>query len=187
VSPDRAPPAEDPAITAEGEEANKDDGADEDEHQPPPAPVEAPHREVPQVRTVADARALIKRGDSDGALSALYHLRQKRGFQPARAAEIALLIGHLYFDRRWLTDGLKEYRFAVITDPKAKTDGTMIANAIRALGERVTYGRARRLLATHVGRSALPALRKAARTSQAPLVRKRADELAKIIDRGARR
>jgi hypothetical protein len=154
------------------DESTDDDGSAEDDRAPPPELAAAPHREMPEVRTLADVRGLLRRGDADGALAALYRLRRAKP-TPARAAEIATLLGNLYFDRRWWSDGLKEYRFAISIDPRSRTNGALINNTVRALGDRNTYPRARRLLVSYVGRSALSALRRAAR-SGSPLARRNA-------------
>jgi uncharacterized protein HemY len=128
------------------------------------------------VRTLADVRALLRRGDADAALAGLYRLRRAK--PPAReSAAIATLLGHLYFDRRWWTDALKEYRFAVTLSPRAKSDATLANNAVRLLGQPATYGRARRLLLVYVGKPALPSLRRAAKGGATPLIRRRAAEL----------
>src|SRR5262249_25466515 len=78
--------------------------------------------------TIAGVRALLQRGDSDGALAALYRLRAQR--PPAeRASLLARLIGHVYFDRQWWTDALREYRFALTLDrAAAHKDATVIHN-----------------------------------------------------------
>ena len=95
-----------------------------------------------------------------------------------------MLIGNLYYDRRWWTDALREYRFAVMTEARTRSDAILLNNTIRCLGERATYPRARRLLVDHVGRAALPALHRAAKLSVAQ-VRKRADELAHALEKSA--
>jgi eukaryotic-like serine/threonine-protein kinase len=169
-SPTPSPAADD----GRDDDPKADDGAGEDDRSPPEVPA-APRREVPQVRTLADARALARRGDSDGALAGLNRLQRARPAPaPARASEIAQLIGHLYFDRKWWTDGLREYRFAITVDGHAKSDALLVGNTIRALGDRSTAPRARRLLLQYVGRGAVPALRRAARSGPSPLVRKNA-------------
>ena len=88
--------------------------------------------------------------------------------------EVATLLGHLYFDRHWITDALREYRYALSLDLRARSDQTIIGNAVRALGDRPNAARARRVLIDHVGRAAIPALRKAA---ERPETRQTADEV----------
>jgi len=158
ASPTVASVAPTPARPAE--EAD-DDGAGEDDHQPPAEVAEAAGKSAPNVRSLGDVRALLKRNDVDGALAGLYKLRRAK--PPAKvSAEIATLIGHLYFDRRWYTDALREYRYACQIDPKRRSDGTLINNTIRTLGDKKTNARARRLIGEVLGRAALPSLRQAA-------------------------
>ncbi len=157
---------------------DEDDGAGEDLHEPPPAPAEAPRREAREVRNIGDVRALVRRGETDLAIAGLYQLRRRAGLARDRQAEIATLLGHLYYDRRWITDALKEYRYALSLDLRSRSDMTIINNTVRALGDRATAGRARRVLIDFVGRSAIPALRRAA---ERPETHRRATEvLAKL-------
>ncbi len=163
--------------------AKLDDGAGEDDRSPPPEAAGAPHREV-SVRHLSDVRALIKKGDADGALAGLYRLRRAKPAPNAqRSSEIAALIGHLYFDRKWWTDALREYRFAVTVYPRARTNSILVGNAVHALSDRATFARARRLVANYLGRAALPALRKAARSGATPALRRRAAALVAALDR----
>ncbi|HZS36979.1 MAG TPA: serine/threonine-protein kinase [Polyangia bacterium] len=174
---------------AAAEADDADDGAGEDPRAQPPEAPGAPHREMPQVRSIADVRALIRKHDADGALAALYHLRrQKPAPSAAKSAEIAALIGHLYYDRRWWTDALREYRFALALEPRQKSNAILVGNAVHALADGKTYARARRLLTDYVGRAALPALKKAARaTSSPPQLKKRAQQLIAALDTKSRR
>jgi eukaryotic-like serine/threonine-protein kinase len=169
-----------PAVKAE-------DGSNEDDRAPPPEAPAAPHREMPQVRSIADVKALLKKGDADGALAGLFRLRKQRP-NAQKGADIAALIGHLYFDRKWWTDALKEYRFACRLDPRAKNDGALVANTVRTLGDRGTYWRARRLILDHVGRTAVPALRAAVKNGPTPDAKRRAKLVLDTLEgKGARR
>jgi serine/threonine-protein kinase len=145
---------------ARADEAD-DDGAGEDDRQPPPEIADAAQRPAPNVRSLGDVRALLKRNDVDGALAGLYKLRRAK--PPAKvSAEIATLLGHIYYDRRWYTDALREYRYACQIDPKRRGDTTLINNTIRTLADKKTNARARRLIGEVLGRAALPSLRQAA-------------------------
>ncbi len=139
----------------------RDDGLGEDLQEPPALPAEAPRREARDVHTIGDVRALVRRGETDLAIAGLYQLRKKAGLARDRQAEIATLLGHLYYDRHWVIDALKEYRYALSLDLRSRSDATIINNTVHALGDRSTAGRARRVLIDFVGRSAIPALRRA--------------------------
>jgi hypothetical protein len=128
---------------------------------PPEPPTAAPSRPARDVHSIADVRALVRRGETDSALAGLYALRRRPQSREVQA-EIATLLGHLYFDRGWMVDALKEYRYVLTLDVRARTDQTIINNTVQALGDPATSARARRVLIDGVGRSAIPALRRAA-------------------------
>ncbi len=166
------------------------DGAAEDTARAPVVPAAAQGAEAKArasgptagaAPTLASVRLLLKRGDADGALAGLYRLRAQR--PPAeRASMIARWIGHVYFDRRWWTDALREYRFAITLDRSARSDTTLIHNAVRALGDPATASRARRLLSDYVGKSATASLRRAADAGASPLLRRNAQLLAADLE-----
>ena len=113
------------------------------------------------MRSIADARGLVRRGETDGAVAGLLALRRRNNQSREGQAEIATLLGHLYFDRGWIDYGLREYRYALTLEVSARSDQTIINNTIEALGDPATAPRARRVLVDSVGRSAIPALRHA--------------------------
>jgi serine/threonine-protein kinase len=155
-----------------------DDGSGEDLHVAPPQPTGAPRKDTRDIRTLADARAAVRRGETDLAISGLYKLRRKAGQSAEAQAEVATVLGHLYFDRHWTTDALREYRYALSLDLRARSDQNIINNTVRALGDRENAARARRVLVDFVGRSAIPALRRA---SERPETRRASEEvLAKL-------
>jgi hypothetical protein len=162
---------------------NGDDGSNESDRTPPPEPAAAPRREASQVRSVAEARALMRKGDYDGALAGLYRLRRGKPTPSAsRSSEIATLIGHLYFERKWWTDALREYRFAIALDARARRDESLLGNSVRALSDRGTYLRARRLILEYVGRNAVPALKRASRTGATPALRRRSQKVLATLE-----
>jgi hypothetical protein len=169
------------------EDGKGDDGSGEDDRAPPPEPPQAPRRDVPQVRSIADVRALLRKGDADGALAGLLRLRRQRPSSASKASMIASLLGHLYFDRKWWTDALREYRFAVKMDGHARSDATLVNNTVRTLGDRATSSRARRLLVAYIGRSAIPALRRAARSGASPMERRNAQRVLSQLETRHRR
>jgi serine/threonine-protein kinase len=163
--------------------AKSDDGSGENDRTPPPEPAAVAAHAAPSVRNVNDVTALLRKGDSDGALAGLYRLRHGRPAPTgAKASEIATLIGDVYFDKKWWTDGLKEYRFAIAVDGRTKKNEILVSNSVRALGERATYARARRLLLDYVGRGAVPALKRAARSGATPQLRRRAQMVLATLE-----
>jgi len=163
--------------------AKSDDGSGENDRTPPPEPAAVAAHPAPSVRSVNDVKALLRKGDSDGALAGLYRLRHSHPAPTgAKASEIATLIGDVYFDKKWWTDGLKEYRFAIAVDGRTKRNEILVSNSVRALGERATYARARRLLLDYVGRGAVPALKRAARSGGTPQLRRRAQMVLATLE-----
>jgi serine/threonine-protein kinase len=166
----------------DGPQAKADDGSNENDQAPPPEVPAAPHREMPQVRTIADVKTLLRKGDADGALAGLYRLRKQKPTSPRQSAEIATLIGNLYFDRHWWTDALREYRFACRQDPHAKSDSILVNNTVRTMLDHSTYWRSRRLVLDYIGKNATPALRRAARDGQTADFRRRAQRVLDSLD-----
>ncbi|MGZ3426330.1 MAG: protein kinase domain-containing protein [Polyangia bacterium] len=163
--------------------AKADDGSNENDRAPPPESASVQNRVAPSVRSINDAKALIRKGDLDGALAGLYKLRHgKPTPSSSKASEIATLIGDLYFDKKWWTDALREYRFAITLDARAKRNEILVTNSVHALAERATYARARRLLLDYVGRGAAPALKRAARSGSTPLLRRRAQKVLATLE-----
>jgi len=176
VAPEPTPPdlATHPADLA-------DDPDDPNDDVRPPRENQAVARPTPKVSSLAEVRALEKRGQIDAAISGLYQLRHANP-PPKQAAEIAASLGNLYFDRRWWSDALREYGFACKLDKARASDATLIRNTIRALGEAKTARRAHRLLVDDIGRAAIGPLRAAAK-SGTPELRRRAASVLPLVEK----
>ncbi len=147
----------------------------------PPRENQAVARPTPKVSSLAEVRALEKRGQVDSAISGLYQLRHAN--PPAKqAAEIAVSLGNLYVDRRWWSDALREYGFACKLDPRRASDAVLIRNTIRALGDAKTARRAHRLLVDEIGRAAIGPLRAAAK-SGTPEFRRRVAAVLPLVEK----
>lgn len=133
----------------------------------PPAPV----------RTVADARRLAASGNRAEAIVGLRQLRSKR----PKDAHVRLLMGDLYFEQRWWSDGLAEYAAAIALRGSLRKRALINQNAIRALGSHKTRRKAQSLLIHKIGRSSLPHLRRAASKDSSAVIRKYAAALVKRI------
>ncbi len=143
--------------------------------EPEPSPSEPP--KVAPATTVDGALALIKAGKKLEAIQSLQRLAR----QNPKSAYIPYLLGNLYFERRWWTQGLDAYRAAVANDRRYAARATLNRNAIRALAADKTRVRASNLIRKVIGRSALPFLRSAARSDRNRDVRARADALARAM------
>ncbi len=140
-----------------------------------PPPVE-PSVERP-VKTARDAERLIKAGKSDQALAGLLRLRR----QQPKSGYVHYLIGNIYFQRKWWTNGIDSYRTALRLKPGYRRYRNINMNAIRALASERTRRNATFLILRSIGKAAVPFLRKAARADKNPKVRKRAAFLAKKL------
>lgn len=168
-------PAEelDEPVEAVSDEATVDDAqlAAEPEHKPEPP---APKRDA---NTIAEVKALIKDGQREDAISALYRMAKK---QP-KSAYIPYLLGNLYFAKSWWKDALKNYGRAIDNNRAYRKKAVLNKNAIRALAASSTRSRATTLILKKIGRSALRHLRHAAKHDRNPNVRKRAAYLIKRL------
>jgi tetratricopeptide (TPR) repeat protein len=132
--------------------------------------VALPEAATPTVTSIAGVQALIRQGKLDEAINAVRLLRRKM----PKSAELPYILGDLYFDRGWWSDGLAKYREAISMNRGYRTRLSVQRNAIKALADDRTYPRARALLAKDVGKAAVARLRKAAKTDPSKVVRKRA-------------
>jgi hypothetical protein len=129
----------------------------------------APHKPV----HFADAKRLVSAGKLDDAIQALYQLRR----QSPQSADVALLLGHVYFRKQWRSDGLREYGEAVKLRPSLRSDGELERNDVVALDD-PTFGMAAALVRERLGKASLTELRRAGRVARNPRVQKRAARLA---------
>jgi hypothetical protein len=159
-----------PAVTVETvEEAQVD----------PKPPEAAPKAEVVEVKSVADVETLIRAGKKNEAVAGLEKLQRAN----PKSAYIPYLLGNLYFDRMWWTDGMERYRAAIANNREYRKRSVLIKNTIRALGSQKTSGKAYSLLSSVIGWPALPYLKSAAKSDGNSKVRSRAASLVKKISK----
>jgi len=166
----------DHALPESEQTENEDEAADapatdeEVEKQPaPPAPKRA--------RTIHDAVVLIKQGERDLALSSLLQLKRKN----PKSAYVPYLLGALYFEKRWWSVALSNYRTAIRINGGYRKNGVLIGKVVRMLASNKTAGKAAAFLRGTIGRPALTYVRFAAAKNPNPNVRKRAATLSKQI------
>jgi serine/threonine-protein kinase len=129
------------------------------------------------VRSLSDVRALVRTGDLDAAIKGLRTLRRKS----QRDANLPYMLGDLYFQRGWWTDGLVKYREAIRMQKSLRERPSVQKNAIQALGQAKTYSRARTLLVKDIGRAAIPRLKRAAKSDRSKDVRRRAAQILRRL------
>ena len=135
-----------------------------------------PTRPSVRGRTLADAEKLLDRGQSEEALALLRSLAR----QSPKNAYLHVLIGNLYFDKRWTSHGLEAYRLAIVNNPAYRKSSRIIRSSIDCLESPKVYGKATTLLRS-IGKPALPHLEKAAAKHRSKTVRKRASALVAKI------
>jgi serine/threonine-protein kinase len=123
--------------------------------------------------SLATVHALIRQNKTGQAMGVIQVLRKKS----PKSAELPYLLGDLYFDRHWWSDGLAKYREAIRLGPGYRKKASIQRNAILALSDDRTYPRARALLVKDIGRTAAPRLKKAAKSDPSRSVRKRASSV----------
>jgi hypothetical protein len=138
-----------------------------------------PTKNAPKVQSVADVRALIAKGKVDDAIRGIQQLRR----DTPRNAQLPFMLGTLYIDKGWWSDGLAKYRETIQLSGAYRKNPRIQRDAIRALGDDRTHARARALLVRDVGKLALPALKRAAARDPSPTVKKRAAAVVKQLSR----
>ncbi len=134
-----------------------------------PAPIE--------VRNVDDAKKLIDQGRREEAIAGLRALKRKH----PKSAYIPYLLGHLYFDKRWWSIGMREYKDAIKNNRSYRKRSVLNKNVIRALGSDKSKSKAITLYLKTIGRSGLKYLRRAAKSDRNSKVRRRAKWLIKQL------
>jgi serine/threonine-protein kinase len=127
--------------------------------QPPPA--------IAPAKSTAQALAMAKKGQVEPAITGLRALWKKS----PKSGYIPYLLGNLYFDKKWWSVALEHYDAAIKRAPAYRRNGIIIKNAIRALGNAKTRGKASWLLKRVIGAPARPYLRAAAKSDPRPAVR----------------
>jgi serine/threonine-protein kinase len=153
---------------------------DADTSLPPDGPVSSePARPPPSgrsVRNLRDVKALLDAGQREEALVGLRVLRRRS----PRNAYVPYLMGTLYFDKRWWSEGMKAYAASIRNNPAYRRKRRIIKDLIDALGGRRTEAEAARML-QKTGRASLHYLRAAAKKHHSARVRQRAASLARRI------
>ncbi|MFT3922781.1 MAG: protein kinase [Myxococcales bacterium] len=133
----------------------------------------------PKVSSLGEVKALVAKGKVDAAIRGIQQLRRQTPHNPM----LPLMLGNLYIDKNWWSDGLAKYREAIKLSSGIKKNPRVQRDAIKALGVDKVYARARTLLVRDIGRSAVSALKRAASHDPSKDVRKRASSVLKQITR----
>jgi tetratricopeptide (TPR) repeat protein len=127
------------------------------------------------------ARGLIRARRHTEAIRVL---RKLEGEHPT-SAEIPYLLGNVYFERLWWSDGFEAYRAAIRIDPSYREDPRVIGDAIRSLQSRSQSWRGARFLERDIGAPAIPQLRKAAKSNSLGIRRHALRLLAQLEPRAS--
>jgi hypothetical protein len=179
-----APVADDPD---EVDNTSADDEPDEEEPEADPAAAtggaaQPPPRPKP-IDSVKEAVSAIRAGRRQAALRALLILKRKN----PKSAYIPYLIGNLYFEKKWWSDGMRYYKAAIRNHKLYRSKRILNQNLVRALGKPKTRRKAIALFVYSIGRPALPHLKRAARSDKNPEVRRQAARLVKRLSPHKRR
>jgi hypothetical protein len=107
------------------------------------------------------------------AINALVDYRKEH----PKDAQAALLLGHLYLDKLWWTDGIKSYRAAITLDPSLRSDETMIRELLKGLVSDGSHWKVADFLADEIGEPALPYVRESAALVKNKQIKARAQRL----------
>jgi serine/threonine-protein kinase len=144
---------------------------------PPQAKPTAPAN-LPAVELNADlVNSLIKAGKLREAEQALVALKKKY----PKNAYYPYLLGNLYFDKMWWTDGMEQYQIAIRNNRGYRWRAVLIKNVIHALGTNKTRSKAATLLRYTIGSAGLPYLRSAAKHDPNKNIRERSAWLVKVL------
>jgi eukaryotic-like serine/threonine-protein kinase len=119
---------------------------------------------------LVDARALVAAGRADEAERALLALRRSHHDR----AEVHYLLGRVYFERLWWSNGMKAYRDAIRLDPAYRADPALIESVLGGFVSPTQHDAIAAFLRDEVGDAALPYLRALAADHPNPRVRQRA-------------
>jgi serine/threonine-protein kinase len=141
---------------------------------PAPGATASPTR----VPGIDEAEALIRAGRETAALESLRKLRAKHPRDP----EVAYLMGNVFCQRMWWSDGFEAYRTAVSGNPAYRQDPVLISNVVKSLISERHAGIGEHFIEHEIGSAAVPALEEASKSSS-PNVRSRAARLLAKLKR----
>ena len=147
----------------------------------PPAPPRVPAPRPPVTR-IEEVTALIAAGKNEDAIAGLLELRRKAPKSPY----VPYLLGNLYFEKKWWTDGIAAYRLAISLNRGYRTRGILIRNVIRALDSAKTRGAASSMLRGTIGDAAVAELRRAAASDKSGVVRANAASILRAMGKKVR-
>jgi tetratricopeptide (TPR) repeat protein len=125
----------------------------------------------------AKVQQLIDANQYDEAIEALRKLKRE---DPSKAL-YPYVMAEVFFKKRWLKDSLDFYREAMRLNPALRSKSTLNENLIFMLDFDQINARVRMTIIRQVGRTALPYLRRAAKSDPSAKVRKRAASIAATI------
>jgi hypothetical protein len=107
------------------------------------------------------AEALVRAGHVTAGIEALRKLRAR---YPDNA-EVAYVMGNVYFDRLWWNDGFAAYRVAVSRDSAYRQDRVLILNVLKSLVSESHGGVGERFIEREIGSAAIPYVEAAVQSS----------------------
>ncbi|MCU0663601.1 MAG: protein kinase [Myxococcota bacterium] len=128
-------------------------------------------------QSLAEVRELLAAGKADEAIAALRTLRRNS----PNSALYPYMLGEAFFEKAWFKDSMDLYREAIRLNPGLRRKKTLNENLIAMLGAEKSHSKARTFILRHIGRPALPYLKRAAQNDPNRVIRKRASSIAKSL------
>jgi hypothetical protein len=122
------------------------------------------------------AEALARAGHVSAGIEALRKLRARFPDN----AEVAYVMGNVYFDRMWWNDGFAAYRVAVSRDPAYRHDRILILNVLKSLVSDSHGSVGERFIEREIGSAAIPYVEEAARSNSRNMSTRAARLLARL-------
>ena len=120
---------------------------------------------------LARANALVAQGDKDAALELLNRARR----QSPDDAALAFAAGRVYFAKYYWSEGLRNFRDAIRSDPSYRSDPELIKTVLRGFVMTPSYNDdLASFLHDDIGAAARPMLEETARDHPSPAIRTRA-------------
>jgi len=123
-------------------------------------------------------KALIGAGRRDEAIKELRQMRLRN-----KGAYLDYLLGKLYFEKRWWTEGMRAYRGAVRKNRSYARRRRLVRDVVAALIDDKTASQAERLITRQIGRAALPHLKQVAKRHKVARMRQRAERVIQRLSR----
>lgn len=106
---------------------------------------------------------------------------QKLSYKYPKSAEIAYILGQLYCDKLWMTDGMEAFRRALRIEPALRTNPYLIRAVVNGIGNDSDHIKVRRFLVQEIGKPAIPFLEEMSQGNYRQQIKERATNILSEI------